>query len=104
MTVQPAVDRRQQALLTKAALAQAIARALRNEDSHFVQTRWSDALSSASAPRQWGGVRFGNRLVDSRSTRVSASASRLFATVERIGGEAGWHYANWLWTTRGWLD
>jgi uncharacterized protein YbjT (DUF2867 family) len=83
---------------------EAIARALRNEDSHFVQTRWSDALSSGSAPRQWGGVRFGNRLVDSRSARVSASAPRVFATVERIGGTSGWYYANWLWTVRGWLD
>jgi uncharacterized protein YbjT (DUF2867 family) len=84
--------------------SEAIARALRNEDSHFAQTRWSDALSSAHAPRQWGGTRFGNRLVDSRRTRVSASAPRVFATVERIGGLTGWHYADWLWTTRGWLD
>jgi uncharacterized protein YbjT (DUF2867 family) len=84
--------------------SEAISGALRNEDSQFVQTRWFDALSSASTPRYWGGVRFGNRLVDSRATRVSASAIRVFATVERIGGEAGWHYANWLWTARGWLD
>jgi uncharacterized protein YbjT (DUF2867 family) len=83
---------------------EAITRALRNEDSAFARTRWSDALSSASVPRPWGGTRFGNRLVDSRSTRVAAAASRVFATVEQIGGEAGWHYANWLWTTRGWLD
>jgi len=84
---------------------EAIARALRNEDSSFAQTRWSDAVSAAaSAPRQWGGTRFGNRLVDSRSVRVSASPKRLFAIVESIGGAAGWHYANWLWTLRGWLD
>jgi len=84
---------------------EAIARALRNEDSNFAQTRWSDALSAtASAPRQWGGARFGNRLVDSRSTRIGASSASVFATVEGIGGKAGWHYANWLWTVRGWLD
>jgi hypothetical protein len=70
----------------------------------LARTRWSDALSSASVPRPWGGTRFGNRLVDSRSVGVAAPASRVFATVEQIGGEAGWHYANWLWTTRGWLD
>lgn len=85
-------------------IREAITLALRNEDAHFAQTRWSDALSSASTPRQWGGVRFGNRLVDSRAVRVSASAPRVFATVERIGGQAGWPYANWLWTARGWLD
>jgi uncharacterized protein YbjT (DUF2867 family) len=85
--------------------SEAIALALRNEDSHFVQTRWSDALSAtAGAPRQWGGTRFGNRLVDSRSVRVAASPARVFAAVERIGGQTGWYYANWLWTLRGWLD
>jgi uncharacterized protein YndB with AHSA1/START domain len=84
---------------------EAIARALRNEDSNFAQTRWSDALSAtANAPRQWGGTRFGNRLVDSRSTHVAASPTKVFAAFEHIGGTAGWHYANWLWTLRGWLD
>jgi len=86
-------------------VGEAIARALRNEDSSFAQTRWSDALSAAaSAPRQWGGIRFGNRLVDSRSTHVAASPATVFAQVESIGGADGWHYANWLWTLRGWLD
>jgi hypothetical protein len=84
---------------------EAIARALRNEDSSFAQTRWSDALSAAaSAPRQWGGARFGNRLVDSRSAQVAASPAKVFAAVERIGGGTGWYYATWLWTLRGWLD
>ncbi len=82
----------------------AIARALRNEDSDFAQTRWSDALSAAGEPRQWGGTRFGNRLVDSRSTHAAASPAALFAAVERIGGLTGWYYANWLWRLRGWLD
>jgi uncharacterized protein YbjT (DUF2867 family)/uncharacterized protein YndB with AHSA1/START domain len=86
-------------------VGEAIACALRNEDSSFAQTRWSDALSAAmSAPRYWGGTRLGNRLVDSRSAQVAASPAQVFAAVERIGGSAGWHYANWLWTLRGWLD
>ena len=84
---------------------EAIALALRNEDSSFAQTRWSDAMSAAAnAPRPWGGTRFGNRLVDSRSTQVALSPAKVFAAVERIGGAAGWYYANWLWTLRGWLD
>ncbi|MDP3069404.1 MAG: SDR family oxidoreductase [Opitutaceae bacterium] len=84
---------------------EAIARALRNEDSRFAQTRWSDAWSAgAGAPRSWGGARFGNRLVDSRSRLVAASPDKVFAAVERIGGGTGWYYANWLWTVRGWLD
>ncbi|HEX5043705.1 MAG TPA: SDR family oxidoreductase [Candidatus Polarisedimenticolaceae bacterium] len=84
---------------------EAIARALRNEDSRFAETRWSDAWSAAvNAPRQRGGARLGNRLVDSRSAHVAASPARLFAAVEGIGGAAGWHHADWLWTLRGWLD
>jgi uncharacterized protein YbjT (DUF2867 family) len=83
---------------------ESIARALRNEDAEFAQTRWSDALSSAGEPRQWGGVRFGNRLVDSRSTHVAADPANVFAAVERIGGDTGWYYATWLWDLRGWLD
>lgn len=85
-------------------LREAIASALRNEDAAFAQTRWSDALSAAGTPRQWGGTRFGNRLVDSRSLAVRAEPSAVFAAVERIGGSTGWYYANWLWTLRGWLD
>ncbi len=84
---------------------EAITRALRNEDSSFAQTRWSDAGSAAaSAPRHWGGTRFGNRLVDSRSTRVASSPAQVFIAVEEIGGATGWYYANWLWSLRGWLD
>ena len=83
---------------------EAIANALRNEDSTFAHTRWSYALSAAGMPRQWGGIRFGNRLVDSRAMTVAAAPDAVFAAVERIGGTTGWYYANWLWTLRGWLD
>jgi uncharacterized protein YbjT (DUF2867 family) len=83
---------------------EAIASALRNENSSFAQTRWSDAASAAGPPQRWGGVRFGNRLVDSRSMPVAATPSAVFAAVERIGGTTGWYYANWLWILRGWLD
>jgi uncharacterized protein YbjT (DUF2867 family) len=83
---------------------EAIARALRNEEGNFAQTRWSDALSASTSPQKWGGTRRGNCLVDSRSTYVRASPNQVFAVVEGLGGAAGWHYANWLWTLRGWLD
>jgi uncharacterized protein YbjT (DUF2867 family) len=88
-----------------AGIRDAIASALRNEDSSFAQTRWSDAISAAmDAARHWGGQRLGNRLIDSRSVPVAAPPAPVFAAVERIGGAAGWPYANWLWTLRGWLD
>ncbi|MDX1996540.1 MAG: SDR family oxidoreductase [Thermoanaerobaculia bacterium] len=83
---------------------EAVADAMRNEDSSFAASRWSDAASAAGLPRPLGGERFGNRLVDSRVTTVAATPAAVFAAVERIGGPTGWYYATWLWTVRGWLD
>jgi len=42
--------------------------------------------------------------VDSRTVTVAASPAAAFAAVERIGGDNGWYYAQWLWRLRGWLD
>jgi len=70
----------------------------------MTNTRWSDALSSRGAVPAWGGVRFGSRLVDSRSARVLYPAVEAFKPVRRIGGKTGWYYANWLWRLRGFLD
>jgi uncharacterized protein YbjT (DUF2867 family) len=85
-------------------LRAAIARALVNEDREFAETSWSDALSSAGAPRDWGGTRFGSRLVDSRTITVSVPPEQAFAPIRRIGGRTGWYYGNWLWSLRGFLD
>ncbi len=81
----------------------AIERALNSENQAFAATRWSDALSVAH-PRTWGGVRFGNRLVDSRSVDVPVPCQKAFAVIRRIGGENGWYSADWLWKLRGQLD
>jgi uncharacterized protein YbjT (DUF2867 family) len=83
---------------------EAIERALRNEDRGFAETCWSDALSSSGWPRQWGGVRFGTRLVDSRQATVEASPAAAFRPIQRIGGATGWYFANPLWRLRGFLD
>jgi hypothetical protein len=85
-------------------LRDAISRAVSNEDQQFAITRWSDAISSAGYPKNWGGVKFGSRLVDSRTTRVSAGASAAFTPIRRLGGKRGWYYADWLWQLRGFLD
>jgi hypothetical protein len=87
-----------------AGLQESIERAIRNEDRDFAATRWSDSISSGSAPRSWGGVRFGSRIVASRSMRVNAPPGRSFTPIRRIGGRAGWYYADWLWKVRGFLD
>jgi len=85
-------------------MREAITLALRNEDIDYGATKWSDALSSAGDTRDWGGVRFGNRLVDSRVVHVDVPPERAFAPLLLIGGTTGWFYARWLWTVRGLLD
>lgn len=87
-----------------AGLAMAIERALKNEDHDFAQTRWSDALSSKGAEQRWGGAKFGSRLVDSRVRTVPCSVNDAFRPIQRIGGETGWYYGDWLWHFRGLLD
>ncbi len=82
----------------------AIAAALRNEDREFIETRWSDAVSSSGHPPTWAGVRFGNRLIDSRVLTSELSPSQAFAAIRRIGGVQGWYFANGLWKLRGAMD
>ena len=83
----------------------AIRQALADEDKRFVATRWADAASALTAARRrWGGVRFGTRLVDSRAVTVAVTAERAFGPIQRIGGNGGWYYGNWLWRLRGALD
>ncbi len=85
-------------------LKEAISRAMLNEDRETAETCWSDALSSSGAKPQWGGVRFGSRIVDSRTATLNVPAEAAFAPIQRIGGKTGWYYGNWLWRLRGVLD
>jgi len=85
-------------------ISEAVRRALAHEEQELWETRWSDALSSAGDPRSWGGVRFGPRLVDSRTRSVSVPPAAAFAPIEVIGGGVGWYAWNWLWQLRGFLD
>jgi uncharacterized protein YbjT (DUF2867 family) len=85
-------------------LQRAIERAMQNEDQEFAATRWSDAISAAGVPPAWGGMRFGTRLVDSRTVHVAVPPAAAFAPIRRIGGTAGWYYGTWMWRLRGFLD
>lgn len=85
-------------------ISEAIRRALENEDRALAATRWSDALSSSRADGGWGGRRLGSRIVDSRSVAVDAPPRCAFRPIRRIGGRAGWYYADPLWRLRGLVD
>jgi len=83
---------------------EAIHRALAHEETHFSETRWSDAISSSGKQPSWGGVRFGTRIVDSRTMTVQAPPEVVFRCIERLGGDHGWYACNWLWRVRGFID
>lgn len=85
-------------------VADAIAAAIRNEDREFSESSWFDALSSSGQESRWGGVRFGNRLIDSRTIAVAVGPEAAFAPIARIGGSKGWYAYDWLWKVRGFLD
>ena len=85
-------------------LAEAVSRAIRNEDRDFALTRWSDALQSGGGPRPLVSARFGSRLVDARTLRVDVPPSRAFGPIARIGGRQGWYYGTWMWRLRGYAD
>jgi hypothetical protein len=82
----------------------AIRRALANEDKEFAASRWSDALSSSGKSPSWFGVRFGSRLVDSRTIQLNVPPETAFRLIQRIGGDTGWYAWNCLWQLRGLLD
>jgi hypothetical protein len=61
-------------------------------------------MSAAGKPHNWGGQRFGSRLVDSRTVTVPVRPEKAFTSIRRIGGKTGWYYGNWLWSARGFID
>lgn len=82
--------------------AEAVARALANEDNEIAETRWSDEAPASSS--RYGGARHGSRLVDSREVTVPCSPEAAFAPIQRIGGDTGWYVGNALWELRGAMD
>ena len=86
---------------------EAVARALADTDARRVPTRWSGAhrgggdppppLDAAALPER-------GLLKDEQVVTTGAAAPALAAAVARIGGDAGWYYADWLWDIRGAID
>lgn len=85
-------------------VSDAIKEALAEEEKQFYENRWSDSLSSGDTLRNWGGIKFGTRIIDTRRKEVNASVKRAFLPIRRIGGQTGWYYADWLWRFRGFID
>ncbi len=82
----------------------AIAAAHQEEEARILASHWTDALSASGAPKSWGGVHLGTRIIDERAAHVDLSPEEAFWPIARIGGTTGWYYANGLWKLRGLID
>jgi uncharacterized protein YbjT (DUF2867 family) len=85
-------------------VGEAIAEAIRNEEHAIATTRWSDAVSASGWERSWSHVNFGHRRLDVRARTIKAPPEKAFGPIQRIGGQTGWYYADWIWRLRGFLD
>ena len=84
--------------------AEALARAIDRVHGDGLDSTWFDAVAR---PDRASLVTLTSRegmIVERRGRVVGATPERVFAEVERLGGEAGWPYANLLWRIRGFLD
>jgi uncharacterized protein YbjT (DUF2867 family) len=81
-------------------LREAIRAALTQVTARQVETSWSMAGPMPGDPDWSGGTVFR----DSRQVVIDAPAEAVFRAICRLGGQRGWHGANWLWVVRGWLD
>jgi uncharacterized protein YbjT (DUF2867 family) len=85
-------------------LAEAIRRALEQEDAEFVQAKLSELLKKRRARESRTGTKLGTRIIDSYELKVACHGRQAFDPIRRIGGSTGWYYANWLYRIRGWID
>jgi uncharacterized protein YbjT (DUF2867 family) len=79
---------------------EAVTKAVANLEAHDVETAWSDAGPMPGDP-DWSG---GRVFIDRRSVDVQADPEQVYRSVCRIGGEHGYHAADWLWRLRGVMD
>jgi uncharacterized protein YbjT (DUF2867 family) len=82
----------------------AVARALERIPGG-VETRWTDAGSSADSPSPadaaWNG---GTAYLDRQIIPTDAAVDHLYWAFSRIGGDNGYYWLDWAWRTRGVLD
>jgi uncharacterized protein YbjT (DUF2867 family) len=83
---------------------EALRQAIDRTDRHDVETAWFDAVPSPPRPGLSTVTAREGMIVERRERFVAAPPERVFAELERVGGDAGWPYANLLWRVRGLAD
>ncbi len=83
---------------------EALGQAIDRVDRHDVESTWFDALAGSDRASLSSVTSREGMIVERRGRVVAAPPERVFAEVERLGGDAGWPYANVLWRIRGLVD
>jgi uncharacterized protein YbjT (DUF2867 family) len=83
---------------------EALARAVDRTDPDGVESTWFDAVAAADRASLSSVISREGMIVERRERVVAAPPGRIFAEVERLGGDVGWPYANVLWRVRGLVD
>lgn len=82
----------------------ALLRAMDRSDAEGLESTWFDAFAPPDRASRSSLSSTEGMIVERRARTVAASPDRVFAEVERIGGEGGWPYLNVLWWLRGLMD
>jgi len=90
--------------LTPLPYADALARAIDRTDRHAIESTWFDAYAPPGKPSLSSVTSREGMIVERREQAIAATPDQVYAQVERLGGDAGWPYANLLWRIRGLVD
>ncbi len=85
-------------------MAEAIEKAIKQEDKEFKRTHWASSFSSSNLDINWQEQQRGNKLVYTKKINVRASRKDAFYVIQQIGGKKGWYYGNFIWKVRGFID
>ncbi len=83
---------------------EALGQAIDRTDRHDVESTWFDALAASDRANLSSLTSIEGMIVERRERFIAAPPDRVFAEVERLGGNGGWPYANVLWKIRGLVD
>lgn len=82
----------------------ALRQAMDRSDPRGIDSTWFDSLALPDRPSLSSVTSREGMIVERRERLVAAPSERIFAEVERLGGDGGWPYANVLWRVRGLVD
>ena len=83
---------------------EALGQAIDRTNPNGVESTWFDALAATDRASLSSVTSREGMIVERRERVVAAPPEQIFAEVERLGGDAGWPYANLLWRIRGLVD